>query len=83
MQVARKLAPYSQMPDRYPQGTGIKDTLFNCKDPPCSLLVSANIIYNHVSTGRGDFFALMLESCFYWGYTNTRLSSEESAFVLV
>ena len=44
------------MPDRYPQG--IKDTLFNCNDPPRSLLMLTNIIYNHVSTGRGRFYRL-------------------------
>ena len=56
MKEARGPTPCSLMPVppgyRYPQGTGIKDTLFNCNDPPCSLLVLTNIIYNHVSTGR-------------------------------
>ena len=40
---------------RYLQGTGIKDTLFNIKDPPCSLLMLTNIIYNCVFTGRGFY----------------------------
>jgi hypothetical protein len=30
-----------------------REKLFNCNDPTCSLLMSANISYNHVSTGQG------------------------------
>ncbi len=60
IQVARVPAPCSPMPDRYPWDTGTprapasRDQVFNCKDPPCSLLMSTNIIYNHVSTTRGN-----------------------------
>jgi len=33
--------------------------IVNCNfPPPCSLLMLANIIYNHVSTGRGRFYRL-------------------------
>ena len=60
--------PYIHPAPRYPggilwdyrslPGTGFWDWLFSCKDPPCSLLKSANIIYNHVSTGGGRFYRL-------------------------
>ena len=64
MQVAHMLATCSLMADRYPQGTGTPrvqalGTGYSIVlTPPCSLLMSANIIYNHVSTGRGDFIFL-------------------------
>jgi hypothetical protein len=40
----------------YPLGTGVRDWLFNCKDPPCSLLMLAKVTYNRVSSGRGRFY---------------------------
>jgi hypothetical protein len=65
MQVARVPTPCS--PDTQAVSYGITDPLrvqalgnqiFNCKDTPCSLLLLAGSIYNHVSTGRWRFYRL-------------------------